>query len=285
MRRGLAVLLVVALIAGAASAATPARPRVTLITDSVGASLGWDAAAARIFSAGLDVDFELRSCRRLTTPGCAVAGETAPENALDTIRRLGPRIGPNVVIDVGYNDAPSVYGPGIEEVLRALAAAHVERVFWVTLKASRGAYAASNALIEAAARRHRDVSVVDWNACSAGHADWFAPDGLHLSAAGAEGLASCMHDAVFRVLNAAAPIEVRLAFPAGITPGIRARLVATGGTAPYRFTVRGLPAGWTATRAGAMRATVLRAGSFVLRVSVTDAHGRTADVRVPLRVA
>jgi len=286
VRRGLTVVLVVAIAAACArTAGAGARPRVTLITDSVGASLGWDATAARLFDHGLDVELELRSCRRLTTPSCAVAGTSAPESALQTIRRLGASIAPNVVIDVGYNDSPSVYAPGIEEVLRALAAARVEHVFWVTLHAARGAYVESNSAIYAAARRHPQVTVVDWNAYAAAHADWFGPDGIHLTGDGAEGLAVCMRSAIVRVLEAPPPIDVALAFPRGITPGFHAQLVATGGHEPYRFRVRGLPAGLRATRRGGIVGASVRRGRFVLRVRVRDARGETVTRRIPFFVA
>jgi hypothetical protein len=284
VRRGLVVLLLLALTAAAASAARP-KPHVTLITDSVGASLAWDAAAARIFANGLDVDLELRSCRRLTTASCAVSGAAAPETALQTIERLGPRLGPNVVIDVGYNDYPTVYAPGIEQVLDALARAHVQHVFWVTLHASRGAYAETNAAIVAAARRHPDVTVIDWNACAAGHPDWFAPDGVHLTDSGAQGLAACMHAAVLSTLNAQPAIEIDLVFPEGISTGFHVRLAAHGGTAPYRFSVRGLPRGLRLRRGGAITGTLAATGRFRLRVTVRDARGRMATETVPLDVS
>jgi hypothetical protein len=137
VRRGLAVLLAFATCAAGALAAPRPKPHVTLVADSVGAALAWDGPAARIFARGLDADLELKGCRRLVTASCAVGGAPAPESALETIRRLGARVGPSVVIDVGYNDYPTVYAPGIEQVLRALRAAHVEHVFWVTLHASR----------------------------------------------------------------------------------------------------------------------------------------------------
>ncbi len=123
MWRGLAfIVALLALCASAAAApASGTRPRVTLISDSVGASLGWDGPAGRIFEQGLRADLELQGCRRLVTTSCP-AGTVIPPSALELIRRLGSRLGPNVIIDVGYNDYPTVYAPGIERVLRALRA-------------------------------------------------------------------------------------------------------------------------------------------------------------------
>ncbi|HEY6961654.1 MAG TPA: putative Ig domain-containing protein [Gaiellaceae bacterium] len=279
MRRGLAVLL--ALVVASSAGAARAKPRVTIIGDSVGASLGWDAAATRIVGQRLDADLELQSCRRLTTKGCASA---ARESALETIRRLGRRLGPDVVIAVGYNDYPTVYAPGIEEVLGALRAAHVERVFWVTLHETSVQYRESDDAIRAAARRHPEMTVIDWNACAAGHGDWFGGDGVHLTNAGAEGLARCIADSVLRGLAEPPPLDVALAFRRGVTTGFHARLRATGGTPPYRFTVRGLPRGLHVNARGAVTGTVPRAGAYPLRVTVHDAAGRRWTLVVPMNV-
>lgn len=284
MRRGLAVLFALALTATAA-AAPPSKPHVTLITDSVGGSLGWDARAAAIFARGLDADLELASCRRLTTPSCAVTGMRAPENALETIRRLGSRVGPNLAIDVGYNDYPTVYAPGIDEILAAARRAGVQQVFWVTLRASNPAYAETNAAIRGAARRHPELTVIDWNACSAGHPDWFAADGVHLTSSGAEGLGACLNAGILGGLRAPPPLDVELDPRSGISPRFVATLHATGGTPPYRFAVRGLPRGLHERGAGVVVGTLPDRGHFVLRVTVRDAVGRRALARVALDVS
>jgi hypothetical protein len=165
----------------------------------------------------------------------------------------------------------------------------VEHVFWVTLHASRHPYVESNVAIWAAARRHPEVTVIDWNAYSAGHAEWFGPDGVHLTGEGAQALGRCLHDGVLKVLLAPPPpppIEVELDFPsATVTPGFAATLRASGGTAPYRFSVRGLPHGLHARPSGAVTGGFVASGNYVLVVSVTDAKGRAATERVSLRVS
>src|SRR3954454_21310950 len=109
VRRGSVVAALLVTLA-AAPPASAARPQVTLITDSVAGALLWDQAAARVFSDGINVDLELRSCRRLVAVSCAAAGETAPPSALELIRLRGHSIGKNVLIAVGYNDDPTSYG-------------------------------------------------------------------------------------------------------------------------------------------------------------------------------
>lgn len=275
-------MLAAALVAASAAAAAP-KPRVTLITDSVGGSLGWDANSAHLFEAGLDARLELGPCRRLASTGCP-ATDGVPPSALDLIRAGGRALGPNVVIDVGYNDDPHAYAAGIGAVLRALEAAHVQRVFWVTLHASTGVYAETNQVIRSAAARHRNVSVIDFDACAAGHGDWFGGDGVHLTPAGADGLARCLRDGVLRVLAAQPPppppLEVELHVAAGIVPGFRAQLVGSGGTAPYRFSLLALPAGLRVDARGHVTGTIRRSGGLRLRVRVRDARGRVATLEV-----
>lgn len=286
---GLAVLAALAAaLAATTTAASPPLQHVTLISDSVAGAFGWDPTAARILEQGIAVDLELAACRRLTTESCP-AGGIVPPNALTLIRSMGARLGPNVVIAVGYNDYPSVYGPGIEETLAALRQAHVRRVFWLTLAASEHPYLASNAEIVAAARRHPGfMTVIDWNAYARGHPEWFQPDGVHLQSSGAEALARCIHDALVRagVYGPAAPaLDVSLRFPAAaVVPGFRARLEAVGGTRPYRFAVRGLPAGLHAAADGTIAGAVVAEGAYRLTVTVTDARGRSATVQLTLTV-
>ena len=282
MRRGFAAVLSL-LLFGAPSAAA-SRPHVTLITDSVAGSLIWDASAARIFSHGFDVDLELGSCRRLTTTSCP-AGRETPENVLELIRAKGRSIGPNVVIAVGYNDFPAVYADGIQPTLRALGRAGVEHVFWLTLRAARHPYLQSNAAIFAAAQRHRELTVLDWNAHSRAHASWFQSDGVHLEGIGAQALARFMHDGVQRVLVAPPPIEVSLDFPkATITPRFAARLHAAGGHAPYRFSVAGLPRALHLRRDGAIVGSP-PSGEWTLRVRVTDVRGVSGTQSIGLAVS
>jgi hypothetical protein len=53
-----------------------------------------------------------------------------------------------------------------------------------------GNYAYVPGLIRSAARAHPQIVVLDWDRLSAGHPDWFAPDGIHLgSAAGIDAFA------------------------------------------------------------------------------------------------
>lgn len=169
------------------SGAVEARPRVTVIGDSVAASLLHVPKARAVLGRGLDLHVDARVCRRLVGTSCPFQG-SRPANVVDTIAS-SPDLGAVVVIDVGYNDDPGEYRAGIETVMRALARAGVQTVVWSTLKVDRPSYRRINAAIHAAAKQWRQLRVVDWDAHTRAHGAWFVADGLHVNARGAMALA------------------------------------------------------------------------------------------------
>ncbi len=193
---GVLITLLVALLAAAPSAASPAaKPRATIIGDSIMASFDYVPAARRMLGRGLDLQADNAVCRRLVAASCPFQGST-PATALDVVRARGRALGKVVVINVGYNDWSAVYD--VDRVMSALTAAGVRRVVWVTLRQAGGyapIYGGSNARIRAADRRWKSLVVADWNSRSRGR-PWFGADGLHLTAAGALGLARLLRPLV-----------------------------------------------------------------------------------------
>jgi hypothetical protein len=192
--------LVVALCCVLASGAVAARrpqQHVTIFSDSVGAALDWDSTAKRIVEHGNRVLFELHPCGRLVQVGCI---SPPPPSVLGTVRTLGRRIGPNVVVFVGYNDSPLIYRNGIPVVLKAMRKRGVKHVIWLTLRAVNKQYAGDNEAIYAAERKWRPLmTVVDWNHYSASHTSWYAADGIHMSGAGAIAFATYLHRSLRRL--------------------------------------------------------------------------------------
>jgi hypothetical protein len=190
-------VLVLALVASpAAPAGESAKPRVTVIGDSIMASFDYVPSARRALARGLDLRSDSAVCRRLVAVSCPFQGST-PSTVLEVIATKGRGLGRAVVINVGYNDWAAVYD--VDRVMRALKQAGVRTAIWVTLReASSNAslYAQSNARIRKAARRWRKSLVVaDWNAYSRGR-PWFREDGLHLTVSGAMGLARLLRPLV-----------------------------------------------------------------------------------------
>lgn len=198
MRRptaALAVVVVAATLAGSASAAPNARPRVTLFGDSVAAALAYPGKARKTLSKGLDLRIDAKVCRRLAETGCPYRGDR-PSSVLSLVERPAHALGDVVVIDVGYNDDPGAYGTDLDRVMQALMRQGVSTVIWVTMQERRPQYRTTNAAIESAAKRWPQIRVADWHDASGTRRTWFVDDGLHLSTAGALGLAKFLRPLV-----------------------------------------------------------------------------------------
>lgn len=193
----LIVVLAGALLASTSTAAPTKKPvPATFIGDSVAASISYTPSAQSVLSRGLSVRLDLRVCRRLVTFGCAYQGSTPP-NALQAVQSLGRTLGAVLVVYVGYNESASGYGRGIDQIMRAALGQGAKGVVWVTLREERGTYVQTNIAIRTAARRWPELQVADWNAYSR-RKPWFSSDGLHMGAAGAEGLARFLRPYVIR---------------------------------------------------------------------------------------
>ncbi|HWH13308.1 MAG TPA: hypothetical protein VNT51_01070, partial [Miltoncostaeaceae bacterium] len=195
----MALALVAVGLAGPAGAS--AAPRVTVFGDSVQASFGFAPQARRALGSGLRLRMEADVCRRLVGPGC-LGGR--PPSVLALAEALGPRLGPLVVVHVGYNDSAGAYD--VERVLRAFRRAGVRAVVWVTLREARGGYRSTNVRIRDAARRvsgrrgYPLVRIAEWDAAGRGRPGWFTSDRIHLNASGALGLAGVLRTSVVRTL-------------------------------------------------------------------------------------
>jgi hypothetical protein len=188
------------------AAAGKARPdqHLTLFTDSSGASLGWDSTAKQIMEHGNRVLFELHPCGRLVQPGCI---SPPPPSVLSVVRELGRRIGPTVVVFVGYNDNPATYREGMPAVLRAMRNHGVKHVLWLTLRGLFKQYVDIDHAIYAAKPKWPIMTVLDWNHYSANHPSWFSGDGIHMTGVGAVAYATYLHRSLKRLgLTGPAPV-------------------------------------------------------------------------------
>ena len=202
MGRSPALLAAVVLCCALATTAVAAKKRplqhVTIFSDSVGASLNWDSTAKRIVEHGNRVLLELHPCGRLVQPGCLSVDP--PPSVLSAVRTLGRRVGPTVVVFIGYNDDPATYRRGIPVVVRAMRRRGVQHVIWLTLRAVSKQYVDINHAIWAAGRKSRQtMTVLDWNHYSTRHTSWYATDGIHMSGAGAIAFATYIHRSLKRL--------------------------------------------------------------------------------------
>jgi len=271
-------------------------PRVTLIGDSIAAAIAYVQDARSVLGQGVDLRLEVTPCRRLAQESCPYGGQRPP-TAIDLVHSLGDALGQTVIVAVGYNDFEAAYAGNIEDTLDALGAAHVTRVIWPTLRAERHSYLDMNDDIRAAAAKHPEMTVADWNVYSRSHPDWFQPDGLHLTADGATAMATLLHDTLADLgIPAAAPPPppppsrvaiVSSELRAGhVGRAYAATLVARGGTKPYRWRrmLGRLPGGLRLLAAGRLAGVPRAGGTFAPVVRVTDAHGISATRRLTLRI-
>jgi lysophospholipase L1-like esterase len=171
------VVLSTVVAAGGAEAKPAAKGRsVVLIGDSVMAALNPDytnAAKKVIGAAGWKVVIDAK-VNRTTGQGAQVAQARRAEET------------DSVVIMLGHNDGatPSVFQHRASLVLQQLKG--VPHVYWLTMREPR--YAGANRVLRSLAGQYKNLRLVDWaHQIKSG---WTAKDGLHLSGAGATGMAT-----------------------------------------------------------------------------------------------
>jgi hypothetical protein len=272
--------------AGSRAAPGGGVERVTLIGDSVATAFNHNADARRILGRGIELKLEVAPCRRIAPDSCPYEGERAL-TVLELVRLRGASLGPTVIVAVGYNDFESQYADNIEAALDELDKAGVRRVLWPTLRAARHPHLPMNAAIEAAAERHPEMKVVDWNVYSRSHPDWFQDDGIHLTPAGVVSMAMLLNRTLVEVKVALPPLEIVTSSLRGARKGASysARLLARGGKTPYRWSFTGLPVGIHASSTGLLTGKPrVRPGVYTAVASVADALGEAASRRLVLRV-
>jgi hypothetical protein len=293
-----AVILLAALgLVTAAQGGSAAPPvRVTVFGDSAATAMAYDPDAKRMLGRGIDLRLEVAACRRLGDTSCPYDG-VRPPNVIDRATTLGPEMGPVVVVIVGYNDFEANYADNMEQALAAFRKGGVEHVVWLTLRAERQSYLAMNGMITAAAQKHPEMTVVDWNAQARNNAAWMQPDGIHLTPAGAEGMAALVNGALVQLGVAPKPVArqgrkllaiTSRSLPVGhLGRAYAGRLEAVGGTAPYRWVRSGgsLAPGLRLTATGRLTGIPKRTGSFRLRAKVVDRAGAVRVRLVALRIA
>ena len=275
----LACAVLVAASPGAPATGTP--PKVTVIGDSVLTSVLWYQAPRVVLQEDLDVRLEVAVCRRLTGTSCTFEDATPP-TLVELVQAKGAALGPTVLVAMGYNDREQTFAASVEASIQALLRARVRSILWATLREVRHPYVRMNDALVAVARRHPEVTIVDWNMYSRSHPEWFQSDGLHLLPEGGVALAQFLHEAIVRAMHPA-PLQLATrALPvAQIGRPYSTRLAASGGRPPYRWRLVGgsLPHGLRLSPDGRISGLVERAAREVVELGVVDADGRVVTSR------
>jgi hypothetical protein len=194
------------------SAATPPldAPPVSLIGDSTMAGMAWNSTTGNdprdIVGNAYRLTFDAESCRRLVVGSCRGRFGYTPMSVLPLMKTtLAGRLGEAMVVMAGYDD--SSITNAVDLVMAEAEAQGVTRVFWLTYRtntayvlpgglAARNLYGSHNNELAAAAQRHPSLRILDWNGYTTNQPSWFAGDGIHLSLAGAVGLATFIKNAL-----------------------------------------------------------------------------------------
>jgi len=120
-------------------------------------------------------------------------------DAAEIVTRARPSL-PDVVISAGTNDDPRIVSTFIRAISRVVEAAGSRRcVVWPTIvrpRAVGATYDGLNRALTRAARRHRNLVLVDWVGMLRRHPSWLSEDGVHVSVAGYRARAAAIATAV-----------------------------------------------------------------------------------------
>jgi hypothetical protein len=163
-----ATSLLVGLAAAAGSAAAAAPPSVSVIGDSVLTAVEWNEQPLGLFEQGLDLHLDIGVCRTLEGESCPFEGGRVP-TLLEVVNANGIRLGSTVLVEVGYNDPAGEFAQRVEDSIDALLAAGVRHIIWVNMRAWQQQYVGMNQTLQAAAARHPQLTVLDWESYSHDH--------------------------------------------------------------------------------------------------------------------
>jgi hypothetical protein len=188
-----------------AVASPPAdAPAVSLIGDSTMAGMLWDVTGTDdprdVVGNSYRLMFNAESCRRLVVGSCRGRFGDVPVSVLPLMRTtVKGQLGEALVVMAGYDDASIVNA--VDQVVAEAEAQGVIRVLWLNYRtntdyvlpgglSARYLYGSHNSELAAAAQRHSDLQILDWDGFTRDQPTWFAPDGIHLDLTGADGLAN-----------------------------------------------------------------------------------------------
>src|SRR3954447_9253825 len=273
-----AVLLGVATVGASARGAT-APPKLTILGDSVLTAVEWNEAPLATLQHGFDTYMDIAVCRRIAAPSCPYEGGRVP-TLMDVINAMGVRLGPTVLVEVGYNDELATFSQDVDASVQAMLHADVQHILWANFPATSDHWVDLDHVLEEVASHYGQMTIVDWSGFSRGQGSWFQNDGIHLLYPGALGMAGLFNQAVTDVLTPPVPPRP---LPAPLPTALvgrpyTAHLAADSGTAPYRWrSLAGpLPRGLRLLADGTISGVPRRAVRRPLVLQVTDARGLVA---------
>src|SRR5437764_663256 len=175
--------------------AAPAPPRLTILGDSVLTAVEWNDAPLATLQHGFDVYMDIAVCRRIAAPSCPYEGGRVP-TLMDVINAMGVRLGPTVLVEVGYNDELATFSQDVDTAIQAMLHAGVQHILWANFPATSNQSVDMDHALEEVASHYGQMTIVDWNGYSRGQGSWFQNDGIHLLYPGALAMATLFNQAV-----------------------------------------------------------------------------------------
>lgn len=283
MLRGLLAAAAAALSLCGATARAESEPRVTVFGDSVLTAVEWNDEPLRILEQGVDVQLDVAVCRRLVGQSCPFDGTRAPT----LVDAAAHGVAPSVVVEIGYNDDPRTFATSVEQALSSLHRAGARHIRWLTLRETKKQYARMNAVLRQSAATDPELTLVDWNAYSGNHPEWFQSDGEHLDYGGAVAMASIIHASLLAPPRVdTGSMTVPAPPPARARRTYTAQLQAEGGVAPYSYRVVAgrPPRGIHLLADGRLYGRPRRPGAVRLTLEVRDSLATTVLCPLTFRV-
>ena len=168
----------------------------------------WTAGATDALR-GAEFTLDLESCRRLVERSCNGREGYTPSTALEALRLQADGNHDTLIMATGYNDMDRNFVEAFDLIMTEARQQGIGTILWTTYRedvgyqlptGSSSAYADMN---EALALRvlsgqHPDLHLLDWWGYTRNAAPWITSDGVHLTTAGAYGMA----DLISRTLAA-----------------------------------------------------------------------------------
>jgi peptidoglycan hydrolase-like protein with peptidoglycan-binding domain len=187
------------------------EPRIGLIGDSSLSGVRWYGTYGDLFQ--LNFVFDAESCRRTSLPSCSGREGYAPENGIQTIRRLRGKWGRVLVMVTGYNDPGYQFGEAVDAVVSEAKQQRIRKVMWLTMRTADVSYVSpeyrsdsytfrdnNRILLQKAVQYRGYLQIADWATYSAQRDDWVAADGVHMTVAGGYAITSFIVQQARRVI-------------------------------------------------------------------------------------
>ena len=217
--------------------------RVVVISDSSGAGMRWVTGVTDALR-GAQFTLDLESCRRLVARSCNGREGYVPTTALDALREHAHRDHDTVVIVAGYNDMHHDFNAAFDAIVAEARRQGIDTILWLTYRedvgyqlpaGSRSAYEDMNDALwlRVLSGDYPELEIIDWWRYTEHVSHWLTSDGVHLTRAGAYGMADLISRTLAALDGRPCPVPwERGGAPADPCPSPKSELARRGSVPP-----------------------------------------------------